>query len=271
MTYNSKSQFFLIMLLILFTSCSQKAIKVSTQSFRSGDTSFMNDTLQGFVKLPDSEVMLRSTHSNDSLIVEVKINERATLRSVLTNGISIWIDPKTERNENYGMTFTAARSEMFRRRDEIAQSNQKADSAAIALYTIRTWVEAVNQREIVVTDVKGTRFSDKDHAQAFLDQEGNLIYFIKMGFAQLGITPENNSSVSVGVISQVHQAQLLNSGQGSVGGPPGTGMRRQPGSNPGAQIRTPQIAVNSWIIVTLNNDTSSEIQPMVSEPEIGQD
>jgi hypothetical protein len=269
---NSGSMIFAILLLITLitvSSCSEKAIQVSAPSHLRGDTSHQADTLEGFTFFPDTRVMLRSIHDNDSLYLEIKIEDRVTLHSVLTNGLSVWIDPKSGRNETYGMAFTAARAEMLGRREELMRELEKEDADTVALLRFAThkWVEAVNEREVVVKDLKGTRFADKGLASVSLDENSNLIYYMKFGFSQLGLTPQEVERISIGVISQIHQAQIAGGQQGGISGPPGTGTRSRPQQSTVRPMRLPQVPVNSWIVITMaskkeqTSEVSSPVQP----------
>jgi hypothetical protein len=259
----------MLITLITVSSCSEKAIRVSTPSHIRGDTAHQADTLEGYTIFPDTRVMLRSFHDNDSLFLEVKIEDRITLRSVLTNGLSVWIDPKAGRNETYGMAFTAARAEMLGRREELMRELEKeeVDSAALLRFATRTWVEAVSKREVVVKDIKGTRFADKNLASVNLDENDNLIYTIKFGLGQLGLSPDEDQRISIGVVSQLHQAQIPGGQQGGISGPPGTGTRSRPQQTTVRPMRMPQVPVNSWIVITMastkeqTSEVSSPVQP----------
>jgi hypothetical protein len=255
--------FILVIATFYFAACSEKAIDISAPSYLRGDMSFQADSLEGFVILPTTAVMLRSIHDSDSIYLEIKIEDRVTLRSVLTNGLSVWIDPKAGRNETYGMTFTAARSEMFLRREEMLKLMNEEDPDSVAIMAMiqnKTWVDAINQRENVIKDVKGTRFAKQNAAWVELNQDGSIVYYIRLGFNQLDVKPDQHQNISVGVISQIHQAQLLG-GQQSSGGPPGTGTTRRPQQQApqrGQMMRTPQVSVNSWIILNLKDDSEIE-------------
>jgi hypothetical protein len=260
----------LLITLIIVSSCSEKAIQVSTPSHVRGDTAYQSDTLEGFTIFPDTRVMLRSIHDNDSLYLEVKIEDRIALRSVLTNGLTVWIDPKAGRNETYGMAFTAARAEMLGRREELLRELEKeeADTAALLRFATHTWVEAVNQREVVVKDLKGTRFADKGVASVSLDENSNLIYNMKFSFSQLDLKPQEVERISIGVISQIHQAQIAGGQQGGISGPPGTGTRSRPQQTTIRPMRLPQVPVNSWIVITMASakEQTSEVNSP-SKPE----
>ncbi len=243
---------------IIFNSCSDKAINISSPSYLRNDTSYKTDSLEGFIILPDSKAMLRSMHDEDSIYLEVKAEDRLTLQSILINGLTVWIDPKAKRNEDYGVIFIAARSEMFRRREELVKQLEKSqdDIASDNLYTTQTWVDAVNQRDVVIKDVNGTRFAEKYVAHIFLDRDGSLNYVIQFGYDQLGIEYSTTNKISVGVISEVHQAQLQGASQSSMGGPPGTGMRtpQQSRQRPQQQVRMPQVPLEAWVILLLGED-----------------
>jgi hypothetical protein len=108
--------------------------------------------------------------------------------------------------------------------------------------------------------VKGTRFAKQNAAWVELNQDGSIVYYIRLGFNQLDVKPDQHQKISVGVISQIHQAQLLG-GQQSSGGPPGTGTTRRPQQQApqrGQMMRTPQVSVNSWIILNLKDDSEIE-------------
>jgi len=253
---------------VIVFSCNEKAIQISTPSFQRGDATHAKSTTEGFITLPESQVMFRSVHTYDSLFIDIKIDDNITRNSVLTNGLSVWVDPKSERNQTYGMTFVAARSEMLKRRDEfirqLAQNN--ADTSAILMMAARTWVDVVNQRESVIKDKKGTRFADENQTEVFLDNQNNLHYRMKLGLEQLGLTPGTADSISIGVVSNVHVAQMQSS-QSSGMNRPAMGSPRswsQPTQTRPAVM--PQIPVNSWIILTLsesidyNPQTEAETQ-----------
>lgn len=248
---------------VIILSCNEKAINISTPSYQRGDGALEQSANDGFITLPESQVLFRSIHTHDSLFIDIAINDNITRNSILTNGLSVWIDPKAERNQTYGMTFIAARSEMLKRRGEFIKllAQENADTTAILMLAAHTWVEAVNRRESVLKDNKGTRFADENQTQVYLDNLNNLHYRMHFGLDQIGLTPGSDHKISIGVISNVHEAQMQSSQHG--------GSNRHPMGSPRSwaqppQTRTvamPQVPVNSWIIVTLPKFTDDKPQP----------
>jgi hypothetical protein len=267
----------MILLMILTASVSCKTIKnvAPTQmarSYSSEQREFMlADSLNGYVFLENTAVKVRTTFESDTVKVEFRTGDRLSIRSILINGVSVWLDPKGEKQQNFGIDFPAARSEILRRFQELSQQQNQntglnegeasADSLSPPpppVFNAREWVESLQNRNAVITDSTGTRFADSSVYKVFLDNDGDLVYQINFSFGQLGVETDELKSLSVGIISQLHQAVF----QGSQGGggiatrPDITDRNRQPRPQQPPQRPTGSqlIPVEGWILFLLTND-----------------
>lgn len=265
----------LILLMILSASVSCKTAKnvAPTQMARSYSSDqheyMLSDSLNGYVFLENTAVKVRTTFESDTVMVEFRTGDRLSIRSILINGVSVWLDPKGEKQQKFGIDFPAARSEILRRFQESQQQSQdsaseegEAASDTISppppVFNAEEWVNSLQNRNAVITDSTGTRFADPSVYRVFLDKNGELVYQIKFSFGQLGIETDELKSLSVGIISQLHQAVLQGSqGGGGIATRPDISDRnraprpQQPTQRP---TRAQLIPVEGWILFLLTND-----------------
>lgn len=256
----------IFVILLAFTSC-----RTQTGATLPTAKSFTHDELVsgregvsvGHIRIPESGIWIRSVHDNDSISIEIRARDTLTLRSLLVNGVSIWVDPKAETNEKIGVTFPAARSEMMRRQEELLREmQQENDTVAPRLvFNTATWVDAIQKRDPVLTHPSGTRFADKRNASVALDSNGDLVYKVRFGFDQLDVSASEQQRISVGVVSNLHQAQVIGGQGGAVATRPTIQSRDQQQA-----LRTPRqqpprmrfIPVNAWIAILINEKLPPE-------------
>ncbi len=264
----------LLMILLTTVSCKTSKNLAPTQMGRSYSLDHKEDmeadSLKGYVQLENSAVLVRTTFESDTVLVEVRTDDRLTTRSVIVNGLSIWVDPKGEKRQSFGIDFPAARSEILRRYQEsLQQPNQSSIpnageaendsvSAPPPVFSPQEWVTSLQNRNAVLTDSTGTTFADPKVAKVFLDYNGDLVYQVKFSFGQLGVDSDEIKAISVGVISEIHQAINPNAqGGGGIATRPDISDRnRQPRPQQPTQRqpRAPQIPVEGWILFLLTND-----------------
>jgi hypothetical protein len=254
--------FLLLMILFITGSCSpaQKTPAMQGRGYHfSQATLIQADSTRGYTIFPQNHVLVRTIYSEDSLMVEVRTGDTTSLRSMLINGVSIWIDPEGKQNRKYKVAFQAARSEMFRNYN--GQEEQQPSETP-------RWVNSILERPAVLTDEKGTRFVSKNIARAHLDERGNLVYYLSIAFSQLGTSLDKLNDISIGVTSELHQAVMANQqGGGGVATRPDIGERRprqqQQSPNTGPRIRF--IPIDNWVLISLNKDTEQIPQNVAGE------
>ncbi len=226
----------------------------------------------GFVRMPDSRVRVKSIHGPDSIELEIRTADTLTLRSLLINGMSVWLDPEAGRNAKFGVSFPAARAEMMRRQEEIIREHEETRRRRLEQddtiprpipFNPELWVEALQDRQPVVRDNSGTRFAERRNAQIFLDKNGELVYRIRFAFSQLGISGEDHQRLSVGVVSELHRAQLASPGGGGVATRPDISdrdRRQQPRTAQPQQrpVRMNLIPVETWMAFLINEEMPEE-------------
>jgi hypothetical protein len=242
--------------LLLISSCSSTGLSMLTkQSYHVDDLSWQEDTLKGFVFVPNSRVLVRTRHDEDSIFIEIRTRDSLSMRSMLTNGLSVWFDPQAKQNEKYGINIPAARAEMMRRQEEVLQRmRQTGDTLQPIRFDYAAWTKNVNESRAVITDSRGTRFDESDQVVLRYSAVEGLVYYIRFGFSQAGIDKEKTDKFSVGVVSERHQAVMPNSGQSQMGGPTDRyGRQRQQPSRQQRPERLGLIPVKGWIVFTLQN------------------
>ncbi len=247
------------------TSCktTSRSTTVQTRAFNIAQANLMEaDSLQGFAVIPGTKAFLRAIFSADSLHIEIKTSDTLTLRSMLVNGLSVWLDPKGKKNENFGIAFPAARSEMLRRQEELMREMREGGDTIMRpmRFEHRQWTDVVSQRQAVITDDKGTRFATRESASVFMNDNYELVYQVRFAFSQLGTTALDFKSLSVGVVSQLHQAVAQGPQSGGMATRPDISDRnRQPQQRPPQQrpMRMMLIPVNGWILVVLSGDITT--------------
>jgi len=243
---------------LLISSCSSTGLTMLTkQSYRIDDKSWEEDTLKGYVFLPNSRVLVRSMYDKDSILIEIRTRDSLSMRSLLTNGLSVWFDPQAKQDETYGINIPAARAEMMRRQEVALQRmRETGDTLQRIRFDYAAWAKSVNESRAVITDKRGTRFDESDQVIIRYSAIEGLVYHIRFGFSQAGIDEENAGKFSLGVISERHQAQLQNTGQSQMGGPTDRygRQRQQPASRQQRPERLGLIPVKGWIIFTLTDD-----------------
>ena len=249
---------FIISSALIHTSCSTvRTATVSATAYQLQDQSWQQDSLQGYVFIPNSQVKVRTRFEQDSIFTEIRTSDSLSIRSLLINGVSVWIDPEGKQNEKFGIAFPAARAEMMRRQEELIQKMyESGDTLRRIPFDHATWVEAVNKRESVVRDNLGTRFATTHQAKVLLDEAGELVFKIRFAFSQTGKSAEELSNFSIGIISELHQAQLISSGQGQqrTGASDRYGRPRQ--QAPPRQERTDRIRlipVKGWVVLSMES------------------
>jgi hypothetical protein len=270
MKYSKKSTFISVLktpallipvimgLLLVISSCSSTGLSMLTKkSYHVDDQSWQEDTLKGYVFIPNSRVLVRTRHNEDSIFVEIRTRDSLSMRSMLTNGLSVWIDPQARQNENFGINIPAARAEMMRRQDEASRIMQdEGDTLRRFRFDYAAWTQWVSESRIVVTDNRGTRFDDSDQLSISYTPADGLVYNIRFGFSQARIDKEKAEKFSVGVVSERHQAQMPNTGQSQMGGPTDRygRARQQPATRQERPERLGLIPVKGWIIFTMEGN-----------------
>ena len=245
-------------ILLFISSCSPTSMSmIQKKSYHVDDRSWQEDSLQGYVFVPNSRVLVRTIHNEDSIFIEIRTRDSLSMRSILTNGLSVWIDPEAKQNEKYGISIPAARAEMMRRREETLQRmRQTGDTLQPIRFDYTAWAKSVNESRAVITDKQGTRFDESDQVVLRYSAFEGLVYHIRFGFSQAGIDQEKTNKFSLGVISERHQARMQNAGQGQMGG--STDMYGRPRQQPATREERPErlglIPVKGWIVFTLEDD-----------------
>ncbi len=256
---------FVVASLATFNSCrtTTPAVLPKAQSFSvQQEEALQADTTGGFVRMPDTRVMVRSLHSDDSLWIEVRTSDTLSLRSMLINGLSIFIDPEAGKSTKFGVNFPAARSEMLKRQEEIMkQASSENDSVPPQIkFDTAYWVDIMKTRQAVITDTLGTRFADKETATLSLNHRGELVYLVRFEFARLGISGEDQQRISIGIVAELHQAQLASSGGGGMATRPNI-TERERQQRQSRAVRAPRmmlIPVNAWMAFLINEEMTED-------------
>ena len=249
--------FAIVGMLFIISSCSSTGLSMLTKkSYHVDDLSWQEDTLKGFVFIPNSRVLLRTRHDEDSIFIEIRTRDSLSMRSMLTNGLSVWFDPQAKQNEKYGINIPAARAEMMRRQEEVLQRmSETGDTLQPIRFDYAAWTKNVSGSRAVITDSRGTRFDESDQVVLRYSAVEGLVYYIRFGFSQAEIDKDKVDKFSVGVVSERHQAQMPNTGQSQMGGPTDRyGRQRQQPSRQQRPERLGLIPVKGWIIFTLEDD-----------------
>lgn len=256
-----------------FTACRTQTAATLPLAKSFSHTEVVSDTSPSsatFTRIPETGVWIRSAHSQDSLMLEIKTRDTLTLQSLLVNGVSIVIDPKAGTKPIIGMTFPAARSEMMRRQDEILLDARQQNDTIPARFAFNPapWVEAIQKRETIITTEEGSQFADRQNASISLEDNGELVYRVRFAFEQLGISAEDQQRISIGVISRLHQAQMAGGQGGAVATRPDIqGRDRRQTQSPQRQQPMPRprfIPVNAWIAILINEEMP-EVAPKDEE------
>ena len=229
---------------------------LTKKSYHVDDQSWQEDTLQGYVFVPNSRVLVRTRHDDDSIFVEIRTRDSLSMRSMLTNGLSVWFDPEAKQNEKYGLNISAARAEMMRRQEEALQRmTEEGDTLLRYSFDYESWTQTVSETRVVITDNQGTRFDESDQVRISYTAEGGLVYNIRFGFSQADIDQEKTDKFSVGVISERHQAQMANTGQSQMRGQSDMygRQRQQPATRQERPERLGLIPVKGWIVFTITD------------------
>lgn len=260
----------LIVLVAMVTFHSCKSTMVTPGTVRSSyfveeQNTMKSDSLQGFSFLPDSLVKTRSIHNADSIWFEIRVSNPLAIRSVIINGMSVFFDPEAKKNQKFGVSIPAARAEMLRRQEAANGENttQPADTLEPAQrFDPSQWVEAIRMREAVLTDTNGTRFASEEAVKLFLDDNNELVYQIRFAFDQMGVSGEEVQRISIGIVSQLHQAQLAGSqGGGGVATRPNISDRNRQQPRQTTQQRPYNmrlIPVEAWQVLLINEKPSEE-------------
>ena len=252
----------LFLIPLTFTSCKTQSganLPIAKSFSHKEVISGQNGSAPDFTRIPESGVWIRSIHQEDSIMLEIRTRDTLTLRSLLVNGVSIWVDPEAGTNQEIGITFPAARSEMMRRQEELLTERQQQNDtiAPRIMFNPNIWVEAIQKREAVITDPRGTRFANKADASVSMAENGDLVYRVRFSFDQLGISKTDQQRISAGVVSDLHQAQMAGGQGGAVATRPTIqGRDRQQTQRPPRQQMPRQrfIPVNAWIALLINEE-----------------
>lgn len=249
--------FAIVGMLFIISSCSPTSMSmIQKKSYHVDDRSWQEDTLKGYVFVPNSRVLVRSIYDEDSIFIEIRTRDSLSIRSMLTNGLSVWFDPQAKQNEKYGINIPAARAEMLRRQEEtLQQMREQGDTSQRLSFDYRGWTESISDSRIVITDKKGTRFDESNQVMIRYSHTEGLVYNIRFGFGQAGIDQEETNKFSLGVISERHQAQMPNTGQNQMRGSTDMyGRQRQQPSRQQRPERLGLIPVKGWIEFLLTDD-----------------
>jgi hypothetical protein len=257
-----------LILLFLTVSCkSTKNVPVfsATGYHVNQEAAMLTDTLRGYVFFPGTRVLIRTIFDADTLSMEVRTRDTLSLASMLVNGVTIWLDPTSKQNQTYGIAFPAARSEMMRQLNEPTKkiTHEEDSIPHPEVVSLAKWVEAIQKREVIVTDNKGTRFAEKHVASVELN-EGYLIYNARIAFSQMDVSVLEQKTISIGILSEIHQAILLGQhGGGGVATRPNISDRNRQQQQPSQRTqprpnRMAQIPVKGWILFNLHSETQPE-------------
>ncbi len=270
----------ILVAMITFHSCRSQMVTPGTvrSSYHIEDQNVMKaDSLEGFSFLPDSRIKTRSIHDADSIWLEIRSSDTITIRSVIINGMTVFFDPEAKKNQKFGVTIPAARAEMLRRHEAAPAENagQSADTLQPALrFDPSQWVEAIRMRDAVITDNKGTRFASEEAVRLFLDDNNELVYQIRFAFDQMGVSAEELQRISIGIVSQLHQAQLAGQpGGGGIATRPDISDRNRQQPRQTTQQRPARmrlIPVDAWQVLLINEQPSEQKSDTMDRDDIYQ-
>ncbi len=270
----------ILVAMITFHSCRSQMVTPGTvrSSYHIEDQNVMKaDSLEGFSFLPDSRIKTRSIHDADSIWLEIRSSDTITIRSVIINGMTVFFDPEAKKNQKFGVTIPAARAEMLRRHEAGPAENagQSADTLQPALrFDPSQWVEAIRMRDAVITDNKGTRFASEEAVRLFLDDNNELVYQIRFAFDQMGVSAEELQRISIGIVSQLHQAQLAGQpGGGGIATRPDISDRNRQQPRQTTQQRPARmrlIPVDAWQVLLINEQPSEQKSDTMDRDDIYQ-
>ncbi|MFW5892149.1 MAG: hypothetical protein ACOCUQ_01975 [Bacteroidota bacterium] len=258
--------------MVLISCSSQKQVPTRGLSLQTNESTPKLPNSEHFVELPETEVSVRSTHSTDSLWIEIVTNDFVTIQSMIINGVSVWIDPEAENNETFGISFPAARAQMIKR---YQQNKSKVDSASndsvvMPRFEMKKWVELMKKQRKVVKDKKGTMFDDRNQGTMDLSPTRVLTYLVRFSWEQLGIDPEEKSRISIGVISESPQLIVQDNRQQQSMAPRDPYGRTTPVRPPPQEDRPQRmelISVKGWIAFYLDAQKFKQESESVPESE----
>jgi len=261
---------FFVMTGVLVSCSNQKQVSTRAMSLQKNEPTAQLPSAEYFIELPGTAVSVRSTHSPDSLWIEIVTNDFITIQSMIINGVSVWVDPEAETNETYGISFPAARAQMIKRYQQNRSNGDSSpnDSVAPPPFEMEKWVELMKKQRKVVKDKNGTMFDDENQGLLDLNETRVLTYFVRFSWDQLGIDPEEKSKISIGVISESPQlATQDNRQQQSMAprDPYGRTTPRRPPPQDDRPQRMALIPVKGWIAFYFDAQTFREESESVPE------
>ncbi|MFP4289227.1 MAG: hypothetical protein ACOC2E_01310 [Bacteroidota bacterium] len=261
---------FYVMTLALISCSNQKQVPTRAMSLQKNEPAAQLPSAEYFIELPETAVSVRSTHSTDSLWIEIVTNDFVTIQSMIINGVSVWVDPKAETNETYGISFPAARAQMIKRyqQNRSKGDSSRNDSVAPPPFEMEKWVELMKKQRKVVKDKNGTMFDDENLGSLDLSETRVLTYLVRFSWEQLGIEPEEKSKISIGVISESPQLATQDNSQQQSMAPRDPYGRTTPRRPPPQQDRPQRMAlipVKGWIAFYLDAQTFREESESVPE------
>lgn len=264
---------FLFILILSFSSCSttetisNRALSISNAHFQ--ENKLTNDF---FTLFPDSMIAVRSVHDEDSLHIEVITKDYVRQRSMLINGVSIWIDFENEKKMSHGITFPAARAVMRKQSpdssappapgekpEETVNKNDSVRPPKPPPFDVNYWVKRMNQENVVVKDTNGTRFDRHNQGRIKRNESNLLIYSVHLGWDQFNTNPSELKKFSVGIISDpprmIQNGSAQQSSMGTPRDPYGRPLPRRPDPSTDVKRGIPQVSINKWITYYLDLST----------------
>ncbi len=258
---------FVLLLLSFFLffiySCTTLTQLPSTRAHFSHNLDAAEHPENGFVYFSETKLEVLGLYNEDSVRFWLRTSDPRTSAGLLLNGLSVWIDPSAETNQDFGVIYPSAshtliQKEMKRLRDTVNIDNDTLDDRR---FDVSRLIKSVEFRKAVVQTVDGTNFATAQQARFYSDSDKTLNYVVTLSFSELGIGKQEDLRISVGAISEGMELPRNDSynrypgttGPGDRRGyPPG---RHYPQKEPVEQEKPP-ISVNAWMVFVFNGENN---------------
>jgi len=233
-----KSTSVVILIGILFTSCSPKAEYISA-FYKQDVTNFESKlSAKGMLYDKNSGILYKISNNDKFLVADLQINSEVTQKKVLLFGLSMWIDETGKRKKNVGIKYPLgskgfSKSSMQKMKEIRGNFTQKKVMLAEASHEIA--IIGKNKEDIEVFD---KRYKDGVKANISFDAFGMMHYQLKVPYEKIKMTYESLTLLNPSIGFETGKAEMQQSGQGGGMRPGGGGgqRRKQAGMNSGGTL-----------------------------------
>ncbi len=241
--------------------------------------------LEDYVSIEEGKCFVKTSHTNDALMVQVVVKDPALQQKFLMQGLNLYLDLSGKKKQKYGVAFPKSNpqammssmkgewGEMDQQPSRQQQNNEpfRGDKpegvSAQRGRDLKLLVGHMSFEPAVLVNDKGEYCIDREKAMISAEDE-NLIYTVSLPYDMLGTKINKKKKIAIGLNVEMPK-QTVGEGPaggmpprgGGMGGPggPGSGMRPdggRPGGR-GGEMPTKEAmteltkAYNQWLIFTL--------------------